>query len=100
MVDVLVALDIDNILEYSGFEDSAQQTIITEDGFESYDDILMLGESDIVKIAKGLSDRTVVAGKISFGLHRTNILKSTIHWAQSDTMTNWHHQCCRILHCN
>ena len=82
MVHVSEALDIDKILEYSGFDDSAQQSIIAEDGFDSYDDILTLGDSDIVNLSKGLSDRTVVAGNISFGLCRTNSLKATIHWDQ------------------
>ena len=35
-----------------------------------------------MNLAKGLSDRNVAAGKISFGLSQTNLLKSTIHWAQ------------------
>ena len=82
MVNVSEALDIDKILEYSGFGDSAQQTIIAADWFDSYDDILTLGDSDIVNLAKGLSDRTVATGKISFGLRRTNLLKVTIHWSQ------------------
>ena len=76
------ALEIDNILEYSGFEDSSQQTIIAEDLFESYDYILTLGDSDIVNLAKGLSYRIVAAWKIRFGLRRTNLLKATFHWAQ------------------
>ena len=76
------ALELDKILEYSGFEDSAQQTIIAADGFESYDEILTIGDSDILNLAKVFSDRTVAAGKISFGLRRKNLLKATIQWAQ------------------
>ena len=79
MVNVSEALDIDKILEYSGFDNSWQQTIIAADGFASYDDILTLRDSYIVNLAKGLSYRTVAAGKISFGLLRDNILKATIH---------------------
>ena len=75
--------EIENILEYYGFYKLAQQTITTADRFESYDDILTLGESDIVNLSKGSSDRTVATGKISFGLRRNNILKATIHWAQN-----------------
>ena len=37
MVNVSEALDIDKILEYSGFDGSAQRTIIAADGFGSYD---------------------------------------------------------------
>ena len=68
MLNVSEVIDIDKILEYSGFDDSAQQTITTAYGFESYDDILTLGDSDIVNLAKSFSDRTVDAGKISLGL--------------------------------
>ena len=41
-----------------------------------------LVDSDIVNLAKGFSDRTVAAGKISFGLRRTNLLKANIRWDQ------------------
>ena len=82
MVNVSEALEIDKILEYSGFDDSSQQTIIESDGFDIYDDILTLGGSDIVNLAKGFSDRIVAAESISFGLSRTNILKATINWSQ------------------
>ena len=67
MVNVSEALDTDKILEYTGFDDSAQQTIVAAYGFESYDDILTLRDSDIVNPAKGFSDRTFAAGKIIFG---------------------------------
>ena len=80
MVNVSEALKIDKILEYSGFDKSAQQTIVAADRFESYYDILTLGDSDIVNQAKGFSDRTVATGNISFGLRRTNFLQATIHW--------------------
>ena len=52
MLNLSEALDIDKILKYSGFDESAQQTIIAADLFESYDDILTLGGSDIVNLAK------------------------------------------------
>ena len=58
-------------------------------GFEIYDDILTLGDSDIMNLAKGFSYRTVSAGKISFGLRWTNILKATIHCAQDFRRISW-----------
>ena len=82
MVDVSEALEIEKILEFSGFDESAQQTIIVPYGFESYGDILMLGDSDILNPAKVFSDRTVAAGKISFGWCWNTLLKATIYWAQ------------------
>ena len=80
MVNMSEALNIDKILEYSGFNDSAQRTIIVSDEFKSYDEILTTGNSDITNLAKGFSDRTVAVGNIRFGLSRTNHLKVTIHW--------------------
>ena len=53
MVNVSEALNIDKFLEYSGFDDSEQQTIVAADWFGSYYDILTLGESDIMDLAKG-----------------------------------------------
>ena len=76
-------------LEKSSFYDSEQRTIIAADGFERYDDILTLGDSHIVNLAKGLSDRTFAAGKIRFGLYRTNILKANINWAQDFSSISW-----------
>ena len=81
-MNVSEELKIDQILEYSGFDDSSQRTIIAADGFKSYDDIFTLGKSYIMNLAKVFSDRTVAAGKISLGLCRTNIFKANIHWAQ------------------
>ena len=82
MVNVSEALEIDNILEHSGFNNSAQRTIIAADGFKGYDYILALGDSDIVNLYKGFSESTLVSGGVSFVLCRTNILKETIHWTQ------------------
>ena len=81
MVNVSEALEIENILEYSGFNNSAQWTIIKSNVFEVYDEIFTLVHSDIVNLVNCLSDSTVVAGKIIFGLLRTNLLNANIHWA-------------------
>ena len=75
MVNTAESLEIDSILEHSGFDESAQQNIITLDGFKSYGKILALRESYIVNISKGFYNRIVSAGKISFGLPQTNIIK-------------------------
>ena len=68
-------------MEYSGFEESSQRTIITDNWCESYDDILILKDSDIVNLAKGFSDMTVAVGNTKLGLRWTNLLKVTTHWA-------------------
>ena len=81
-MNVSEALHIDKILEYSGYNNSAQRTIIAADGFEIFGENLTRGYSDIVNLAKGFSGSTVAAGKISFGLRWINLLKATIHLAQ------------------
>ena len=80
-VNVTEVLDIDRILEYSVLGNPAQLNGIVADGFESYDNILTLGDSYIVNLSKGFSDRNVAAGNIGFGLLHANLLKATIHWA-------------------
>ena len=52
MVNVSKALEIYKILEYFGFDDSEKWTIIASDGFEIYDDIFTIGDSDIMNLAK------------------------------------------------
>ena len=89
MVNVSESLEIDKILEYSGFDDSEQQTTIAEDGFEIYDEILMIGDSDILDLVKGFSDRTVAAGNIIFSLSRNNLIKVTIRWDQDFKRISW-----------
>ena len=89
MVNVSEALENDKILEYSVFGNSAQQIIIASDRFESYDDIITLGDSDIANLPKGISYRTFAAGNISFVLHWTNLLKVTIHWDQDFRRISW-----------
>ena len=81
-VNVTEVLDIDRILEYSVLGNPAQLNGIAADGFESYDNILTLGGSDIVNLSKGFSNRTSAAGKIIFGLIQTNPIIATIHWDQ------------------
>jgi hypothetical protein len=54
-----------------------------QDGFESYDDIMLLTEKDITSLAKGFAKRTNANRKIVFGLRRTNLLKATVRWVQA-----------------
>ena len=68
MVNESEALKIKRILEYVGFYDSAQRTVIVPDGFKSYDNILMLGESYTVNLDMGLYGSTGATGKIRFVL--------------------------------
>ena len=89
IVNVSEAPGIKKILENSGFDKLSQWTIIAADGFESHDEILTLGDSDILNLAKGFYDRTVAAGNISFSLCWINILKATISWAHDFKRISW-----------
>jgi hypothetical protein len=67
---------------YCDFNDAQQRLDISADGFVNYRDMSMLREKDISDLAKAFADRTVAAGRITFGLRRQNLLKSAIHWVQ------------------
>jgi hypothetical protein len=82
MVDPAEAAEIDLILLYCGFTAPGERASIAADGFEVYEDIKILTAKDIGSLAKGFAERTVAAGRIQFGLRRTNLLKATIHWVQ------------------
>jgi hypothetical protein len=76
------AAEIDTILLYCGFLIPQQRLDISTDGFVGYSDMNILSEKDIGDLAKAFADRTVANGRITFGLRRQNLLKSTIHWVQ------------------
>jgi hypothetical protein len=71
--------DMDQILKWCGFTKVQDRKDISQDGFQSFDDIMALTEKDITDLGKGFADRDT---KIIFGLQRTNRLKSMIHWIQ------------------
>ncbi len=76
------AAEIDMILLYCGFTDPQQRLDISRDGFVGYADMNILREKDVSELAKAFADRTQANGRITFGLRRQNLLKSTIHWVQ------------------
>jgi hypothetical protein len=75
-------MSIYTVLEYFGFALQVNRTDITADGFESFNDILTMSETNIGSLSKGFTERTMANGKIIFGLRRTNFLKATVHWVQ------------------
>ena len=74
--------DVDKILIYCYFNSSSNCSIIAEYGKDSFEDIIPLTEKDIGNFPKVFSERTVAKGRIIFGLHQTNLLKSTVQWVQ------------------
>ena len=76
------AAEIDMMLLHCGFTDPQQRLDISRDGFVGYADMNILREKDISELAKAFADRTQANGRITFGLRRQNLLKSTIHWVQ------------------
>lgn len=71
---------IDVILEWIGFDDPEREQLMAD--FESLDQFGNLKETDITQIKSDYARRTANAGRIYFGLKRTTMLKSTIHWIQ------------------
>jgi hypothetical protein len=76
------AAEIEVMLLHCGFTDPQERLDISRDGFEGYSDMNSLREKDISELAKAFADRTQANGRITFGLRRQNLLKSTIHWVQ------------------
>ena len=74
--------DINLMLTYCGFTSEGSRINISNDGFESFSDIMSLTEKDISELSKGFAERTAANGKVVFGLRRTNLLKATVHWIQ------------------
>ena len=67
MVEATEAAETYLILGYCGFADQRSRTDIAADGFESYEDIMLLTEKDIGSLSKGFSERTANQGRINFG---------------------------------
>ncbi len=59
---------IDTILGYIGSIVAIEQTCIAEDGFQSFNDLLTLQQSDVVSLSKGFSVRIRAQGMLNFGL--------------------------------
>ena len=84
MVDPVEAAEMDLILLYCGFTAPGERASIAADGFEVYEDIKILTAKDIGSLAKGFAERTAAAGRIQFGVRRTNLLKAIIHWVKEN----------------
>jgi hypothetical protein len=79
VVTAAEAAEIDTILEFCGFQSQrrtrrtqvvCRHPVIDREGH-------VLGA-----LAKEFAKGTPLQGRIVFGLHRTNLLKGAIHWAQ------------------
>jgi hypothetical protein len=69
-------------LYWIGFRSNEQRVNIVEDSLGSFDDIRMLSEKDISAMATEWAGRTVVNGRITFGIRRTKLLKALTHWVK------------------
>ena len=74
--------NVDKIQIHGGFNSSSNRIDISEDGFQSFKDIMFLTQKDIGNISKGFTERTEANGMIILIYLQTNILKATLHWVQ------------------
>ena len=74
--------DVVKILLYYSFNSRPNKKYISEDGFELFEDIMLLTEKDIRNISKAFSVRTGENGRIIFGLLWNNLPEATVHWVQ------------------
>ena len=75
--------DFDKIMLHCGFNRRYNLKEISEDGFESFEDIMLLNEKYIVNISKEFSERTAANRRIILGFRRNNLLRKTMHWVQN-----------------
>lgn len=73
--------EVRTILEWIGFRTAVHRGQITEESFQSYDDILTLKEKDIYELAGSFQKRDA-AERIIFGQRRIKKLKALIHWTR------------------
>ena len=72
---------VSQILEWIGFDDEDEREAILDEGFEDWDDIYNLQNSDIESLQKGFARREG-NNRILFGLKRTKRLKHMVLWVQ------------------
>ena len=73
---------VDFLLNAIGFIEAEDRVHIMEAGLADYEDFRYLVAKDISGMADEFSKRTVVAGRIIFGLGRTKKLTGVMHWIQ------------------
>ena len=70
------------ILEWIGFTDVNNRTTIVNESFQFFEDLYDLNEKDITTLSTNFSSRTIVYGRVNFGLRKAKKLKSLVHWVQ------------------
>ena len=80
--------NIDFMLDAIGFNDPMERLRLMEAGLADYDDYRHLVDKDIRDLAEDFSKRTIVNGRMIFGLGRTKKLVGLMHWIQDCFRTN------------
>ena len=77
-----VVAELNQILEWIGFDVQNDRNAIMNDAFMNYADVLALKEKDITSFSDSYSRRTIINGRINFGLRRTKKLQAFLHWTK------------------
>ena len=73
---------MDTILTWIGFDQEATRVRLREEGFDSFEDVLIMKEKDVRDLAESYGRRTVADGRTIFGLRKTRYLIGLTHWVQ------------------
>ena len=70
------------VLYWIGFRVASSQQVFIEDAFGLFNDVRMLTENDISRMASNFSSRTRANGRMNSGTRRMKYIKSFTHWVQ------------------
>ena len=74
-------------LHWIGFGTESMKDNMYDNSISSFSDLFTMNFDDVDTMAKDYVKRTLILGKLNFGIRRIKKLKALLHWAQD---------CCRI----
>ena len=80
--EAAMALTMDTVLDWIGFDNVANRERLIAEGFTSFDDMKLMEDKDVRDLAESYGRRTVIDGRCIFGMRRARLLTGLIHWVQ------------------
>ena len=80
--EAAMALTMDTVLDWIGFDNVANRERLIAEGFTSFDDMELMEDKDVRDLAESYGQRTVIDGRCIFGMRRARLLTGLIHWVQ------------------
>ena len=73
---------INQSLHWIGFGTESMKDNLYDDSISSFSDLFTMNFDDVDTMAKDYVNRTLILGKLNFGIRRIKKLKVLLHWAQ------------------